>query len=116
MRPKVLIVVESDPRTSGRPAEAVRVAAGVGTWKKAEVSLYLRGPAILSLAEYSDEWIDEDNFSRYLPILKEWGRPVYVQEGAAEIAELGEPLAPFEEIPDARWASIAAQSTYVLRF
>lgn len=116
MKPQVLIVVESDPRTSGRPAEAIRVAAGIGTWKKAEVLLYLRGPAILSLSEYSDEWIDEDNFSRYLPILKEWGRPVYVQEGAPEIAELGEPLTPYEEISDAHWASIAAQATYAFRF
>ena len=116
MKPKVLIVVESDPRTSGRPAEAIRVAAGIGTWKKAEVLLYLRGPAILSLAEYSDEWIDEDNFSRYLPILKEWGRPVYVQTGASELELLEEPLTSFEEVSNAQWASLAAQSTYVLRF
>jgi hypothetical protein len=116
MKPKVLIVVESDPRTSGRPAEAIRVAAGIGTWKKAEVLLYLRGPAILSLAEYSDEWIDEDNFSRYLPILKEWGRPVYVQQGADELAELGDPLMPFEEITDSQWATLAARATYVFQF
>ena len=116
MKPRLLIVVESDPRTSGRPAEAIRVAAGVGTWKKVEVSLYLRGPAILSLAEYSDDWVDEVNFGRYLPILREWGRPVYVQAGAAELAELGEPLAPIEELPDAAWARLAAQSTHVLRF
>jgi sulfur relay (sulfurtransferase) DsrF/TusC family protein len=116
MKPRVLIVVESNPRTSGRPAEAIRVAAGIGTWKKVEVLLYLRGAAILSLSEYSDEWIDEDNFSRYLPILQEWGRPVYVQKGAAELALLGEALTPFEEVSDAQWASLAGRSTYVLRF
>jgi hypothetical protein len=116
MKPRLLIVVDSDPRTSGRPAEAIRVAAGVGTWKKVEVSLYLRGPAILSLSEYSDEWIDEDNFSRYLPILREWGRPVYVQAGAPELAELGDALVPFEELGDDGWARLAAQSTQVLRF
>jgi len=116
MKPWVLIVVESNPRTSGRPAEAIRVAAGIGTWKKVEVLLYLRGAAILSLSEFSDEWIDEDNFSRYLPILQEWGRPVYVQKGASELALLGEPLTPFEEVSDAQWASLAGRSTYVLRF
>ena len=116
MKPRVLIVVDSDPRTSGRPAEAIRMAAGIGTWRKAEVLIYLRGAAILSLSEYSDEWIDEDNFTRYLPILQEWGRPVYVQEGASELALLGEPLTPFEEVSEAHWASLAAQSTYVLRF
>jgi len=116
MKPRVLIVVESNPRTSGRPSEAIRVAAGIGTWKKVEVLLYLRGAAILSLSEYSDEWIDEDNFSRYLPILQEWGRPVYVQKGAPELALLGEALTPFEEVSDAQWASLAGRSTYVLRF
>ena len=116
MKPRLLILVESDPRTSGRPAEAIRMAAGVGTWKKVEVDLYLRGPAILSLAEYSDSWIDEDNFGRYLPILRESGRPVYVQQGAPEIQELGDPLAPLEEISDSRWAELSARSTHVLRF
>lgn len=116
MRPRLLIVVESDPRTSGRPAEAIRMAAGIGTWKKVEVDLYLRGAAILSLAEYSDEWIDEDNFGRYLPMLRESGRPVYVQAGAPELHDLGEPLAPYEELPDAAWARLAANSTQVLRF
>ena len=116
MKPRVLIVVESDPRTSGRPAEAIRVAAGIGTWRKVEILLHLRGPAILSLAQYSDEWIDEDNFGRYLPILQDLGRPVLVQQGARELAELGEPLIAFEEISDARWAELAAASHCVFRF
>lgn len=116
MKPSLLIVVESDPRASGGPAEAIRVAAGIGTWRKVEVALYLRGPAILSLAEYSDDWIDEDNFGRYLPILGEGGRPVYVQEGAPELQELGEPLVPFQQINDTDWALLAAKSTQVLRF
>lgn len=116
MKPRVLIVVESDPRTSGRPAEAIRVAAGIGTWKKVEILLYLRGPAILSLAEYSDDWIDEDNFGRYLPILRDLGQPVRVQQGAPEISELGEALVPFEEISEAGWAELAAQCHSVFRF
>ena len=86
------------------------------TWKKVEILLYLRGPAILSLAEYSDDWIDEDNFGRYLPILRDLDQPVRVQLGASELSELGEPLVPFEEISDARWAELAAESHYVFRF
>ena len=41
MKPKLLLLVTSDPRTSARPAEAVRIAAGIGAWKKADVTLYL---------------------------------------------------------------------------
>ncbi len=116
MNPKLLVIVESDPRTGGRPAEAIRIAAGVGTWKKTDVTLYLRGPAVLALSEFADELVDEDNFVRYLPIVGEFGRPVYVQGGAPLLAELGEPSLPYEEIDDARLASLAAGSNYVLRF
>ena len=116
MIPTLLVIVESDPRTTPRTAEAIRMAAGIGTWKKVRVSLYLRGPAVLALSEYPDELIDEDNFTRYLPILSELGRPIYVQAEAALISKLGEPSAPFEEIEDNTLARMAADSTYVLRF
>jgi len=32
--PKTLVMIETDPRTSPRPAEAIRIAAGIGAWKK----------------------------------------------------------------------------------
>lgn len=116
MIPKLLIIVESDPRITPRTAEAIRIAAGVGTWKKAEVTLCLRGPAVLSLTEYPDELVDEDNFTRYLPIVAEFGRPVYVQAGAPLLNDLGEPTLAFEEITDSDLAKIAASANYVLRF
>lgn len=116
MTPKLLLLVTSDPRTSGRPAEAIRIAAGVGTWKKAEVTLYLRGPAVLAAGEWVDELVDEDNFARYLPIVGEFGRPVYVQQGAPELADAGELTVKTEAIGDARLAELVTQATYVLRF
>ena len=35
--PKTLVIIETDPRTSARPAEAIRIAAGIGVWKKTDV-------------------------------------------------------------------------------
>ena len=116
MNPSALFIITGDPRTSARPAEAIRIAAGVGTWKKADVSVYLRGPAVLALSEYADEFIDEDNYTRYFPIVGEFGRPIYVQKGAAVLGEIGEAPLAFEEIDDSRLAQLAAQSDYVLRF
>ncbi len=114
--PKVLFIVTGDPRTNPRPAEAVRIAAGVGAWKKADISLYLRDSAVLALSEFADEFVDEDNYTRYLPIVGEFGRPIYVQQNAKELAELGESPLKFKEISDAELAAMAAQSNYVLRF
>src|SRR6185503_4571591 len=107
--PKVLIIVTGDPRSSAKPAEAIRIAAGVGTWKKADVTVYLRGPAVLALSEFVDEFIDEDNFSRYFPIVGEFGRPIYVQRGASLLGELGESPLKFEEVDDSRLAQLAAE-------
>ncbi len=116
MKRSLLFVVTGDPRRSARPAEAIRIAAGVGAWQKAEIRLYLRGPAVLALSEWTDELVDEDNYTRYLPIVREWGRPIYVERGATFLAELGQPALPFEEIEDAQLADLAAKSDGVLRF
>ena len=40
MKPRVLFIVTGDPRTSPRPAEAVRIAAGVVAWKRADIAVY----------------------------------------------------------------------------
>ena len=57
--PKTLVVIETDPRSSARPAEGIRIAAGIGAWKKTDVTLLLRGPAAYSLQEFADELVDE---------------------------------------------------------
>jgi hypothetical protein len=116
MKPKLLLLVTSDPRSSGRPAEAIRIAAGVGAWKKADVTIYLHGPAVLSASEWVDELREGDNFTRYLPIVADFGRPVYVQAGAPELAKAGELSVKTEAIDDTRLAELTAAATYVMRF
>jgi hypothetical protein len=116
VKPSLLFIITSDPRKSSRPAEAIRIAAGVGTWKKVDVSVYLRDAGVLALSEYADEFVDEDNYTRYFPIVAEGGRPIYVQRGAPLLAELGTPPLPFQEISDAELASLAASHTYTTRF
>ena len=116
MKSKVLFIITGDPRSSPRPAEAIRIAAGVGTWQKTEVSVYLRDAAVLALSERVDELVDEESFTRYFPMVAEFGRPVYVQHGAPLLREMGRPSLPFEEIDDGKLANLAADSTYVARF
>lgn len=116
MQPTVLFVITSDPRSSPRPAEAIRIAAGVGAWRKTGVSLYLRGDAVWALSEFPDELVDEDNFVRYLPIMGQWGHPVLVQKGAVPTADLGEPPLAMEEIDDETLARVVMRADYVARF
>lgn len=115
-QPLVVFIVDSDPRSSHRPAEAVRVAAGIGTWKKAHVRLVLRGEAVRALGEWVDDLKDEDNFTRYLPIIRDWGHPVYVEPDAPALADLGEASTPFAPLDTAGLARLCASATSVLRF
>ena len=111
-----LFLIMTDPRTSGRPAEAVRIAAGVGVWKKVEVTVYLRDAAVLLLSEETDGLVDGENCGRYLPILRESGRPVYVEKGAPLLSGGAPATVPVKEISDMELAALAAARDHVLRF
>jgi len=63
----LLIKIASDPRKSPRPAEAVRIGAGVGAWNKVKVHLLLEGAAVHCLDEFADELSNGELFPQYLP-------------------------------------------------
>ena len=88
MAKEMLIVITSDPRENRAAAEAVRVAAGVGAWKKAIPSLYLHGPAVLCLDEFADDYPDGILFRQYLPAVGEHGGSIFVEAGNPHLAEL----------------------------
>ena len=116
MPPGVLFIVTSDPRTSPRPAEAVRIAAGVGAWRKVAVTVYLRGPAVLALSEFPDDLADGENFIRYLPLVKESGGMICVQRGAPLLNDLGQRSDSFHEADDDELAALVMQNECVVRF
>ena len=116
MKPKVLFIVADDPRTSARPAEAIRIVAGVRAWEMAEISLYLRDAVVLALSEHAEELADGENYARYLPILANSGGPIYVERSAPQRFELASAALPYEEVSDQQLAALAASSDYVFRF
>ena len=113
--PRTLVIIETDPRTSPRPAEGIRIAAGIGAWKKTEVTLLLRGPAGYSLQEYADELMEEDNFVRYLPIVAEAPRPIYVEDSFADFGALEGSAFPYEKISSTQTAELIRANDYLIR-
>ena len=111
----LLFLITTDPRTSARPAEAVRIAAGICAWHKVAVTVYLRGAAILALSEFPDELADGDNFRRYLPLVTESGGRISAQRGAAFLSEIGQAPVPFQETDDAELATLVTGTDYVIR-
>ena len=116
MTPGVLFIITSDPRKSARPAEAVRIAAGVGAWRKVAVTLYLRDAAVLALSEFPHDLADGDNFSRYLPLVGESGGWICAQRGAALLKDIGQSPVPFHETGDDELAALVMKNECVLRF
>jgi hypothetical protein len=116
MTPGVLFIITSDPRTSPRPAEAVRLAAGVGAWRKVAVTIYLHGAAVLALSEFPDALADGDNFSRYLPLVRESGGVIRAQRGAALLQDIGQWSVSFHETGEDELAALVTQNDYVVRF
>ena len=113
--PRTLVIIETDPRCSARPAEGIRIAAGIGAWKKTDVTLLLRGHAAYSLQEYADELIDEDNFVRYLPLVAEGPQPIFVENSFTDLPALEGSAFRYEVISPEQTADLIAANDYLIR-
>lgn len=116
LRPSWLIVIESDPRTSPRPAEAVRIAAGVAVWKNVAVLIYLLGPAVQILAKSREALLDEDILVQSLPLLASEPDSILVDTASSQGVELNAAEFPYRTITIEEAAEIAARSSTVSRF
>jgi hypothetical protein len=94
--------------------EALRIAVGVAAWKRVDVAVYLGGPAVLTAAEEVDDLIDADNLVRYTPLLRELGRPVYID--AASQSRVTATAVPIQALDAPGLARLAASSSCLLRF
>ena len=112
----LLIIVTSDPRNSARPAEAIRIAAGVSAARNVKTGVYLHGPAVLALGSGNEDLVDSENFDRYLPLLFETPQRIMVQAGSPFAAGSGPDLGPVESIDERRLAAMIGGSASVLRF
>jgi hypothetical protein len=113
---ELLILVQTDPRRSPRPAEAIRLACGLGSWGSPRVALGLRGPAVRIL-HYEDEvLLDDHQFRQGLPIIAGWNQPVLVDADSVlprPTVDCGLQLVSLTEV---QWAQVLLTVRYTLRF
>lgn len=111
----LLIKISSDPRKSPRPAEAVRIGAGVGAWNKVKVHLLLEGPAVLCLDEFADELTQGELFTQYLPSIVNHGGRILVPEGTATLQSI-RPAVSFEKVTASEIAAFTGSMDHVMQF
>jgi sulfur relay (sulfurtransferase) DsrF/TusC family protein len=109
MPPSILFLIKSNPQKSHRPAEAIRIAVGLGTGKN-PLTLILAEKAPLLLNYESQELEDSETIERYLPILKEWMIPFYVEQEALQALSLDDHPFKVEAISTERIAQLISQA------
>jgi len=113
-KPHLIVFISSDPRASHRPAEAIRLAARVAAWKKVAVTVVLAGPAVAALNPDTDDFVDEESYAKYLPLLVQEGEPVWVDAEFQQGRTNGS--IPFKVVSRQELASACGAATYSLRF
>ena len=78
MKPKIVFLIRSNPLEDARVAEAVRMAAGLGTGQNS-VKIVLTGEALHLLDPNAEDLADMDIIEKFLPILGEWKIPFYAK-------------------------------------
>ena len=85
---RILVVVDSDPRTNPRVAEAVRMAGGVGVWDQVSVHVVLCGPAARALGEQAPSLPEARIFKQFIGMIRENGGQVSVMPDAESMEEI----------------------------
>jgi hypothetical protein len=111
----LLIRIVSDPKDSPRPAEAVRIAAGVGAWRKVQVHLVFEGASVRALDEFADELTSGDLFTQYLPAIPDHGGRIIVERGN-QFLDSVQPTVPFERLSAEQINDFAERMDHVMRF
>jgi hypothetical protein len=82
------MLIGSDPRSSPRPGEAIRIAAGIGAWQKVKVDIYLHDAAAACLHPFPEELRNGQLIEQYLPSIPAHGGQIFVQAGKAQGMQL----------------------------
>ncbi len=110
----MLIIIASDPRTSHRPAEAVRVAAGLAALGQQRISVCFCETAALILSQAPTGFVDGSVLREHLPLLAQEAQGIYAETGDPILE--GTEQIPYQRIGLTELAALARDASGVLRF
>ena len=116
MAAHVVILIDSNPAASPRPAEALRIATGLAIGRSTRVSVCIAGPAARTwrteLADDFSGWLDGDQVKHYWPGFLEAGGEIWVHGRAEDASLAGES----RRVDSAELAILVAQAGSLMRF
>lgn len=113
---KVLLIIDADPRTNPRAAEAVRLAGGVCVWEQVEISVVLYHAAARALGEAATDLPEGKMYKQFLPMIREKGGHVYVMPDDQTMEVLGTEVILKNNLKEPALAELAAEAEMVIRF
>ncbi|MCS1410277.1 MAG: hypothetical protein M2R45_03469 [Verrucomicrobia subdivision 3 bacterium] len=75
----MLVIITADPRTSHRPAEAIRVAAGLAALGELEIEVCFCQTAAPMLTQPAVAFIDSNVIEQYLPLLAKHAKTIWAE-------------------------------------
>jgi len=85
----VVVLISTDPRTSHRAFEAMRIGVGIVAGEN-DVTFVLAGPAAHLLDADTDELVDGDDVAKFRQSLRSLGVPFHVEASAIPAADWNE--------------------------
>ena len=113
---KILVVIDADPRSNRRVAEAVRTAGGVSVWQQVEMSVVLCGPAAAAVGEGAGQLSEGRMFKQFLPMVRENGGRVHLMPDPETMESIDATELVENNLKEPELAELAAQADYVMRF
>ena len=113
---KVLIIIDADPRTNPRAAEAVRLAGGVCVWEQVEVSVVLHHVAAHALGDAAADMPEGKIYKQFFPMIREKGGHVYVMPDDQTMEVLDTEVILKNHLKEPALAELAAEAAIVIRF
>lgn len=115
MIPKIVFLIRSNPEESHKPAEAIRIAAGLGVGKN-PLKIILTGEAPRILLSDEEDLIDVDIIEKFLPLVRDMSIPVYVDKRSVSGMPVKKSHYDFRIIEPEESSELLAGGHYVLVF
>ena len=110
----MLIVIASDPRETHRPAEAIRVAAGLAALGSVDIEVCFCQAAALVLGPKTDDLVDAHIIRDHLPLLAQHAKRICAESGDPFLSE--PKRIDYQRIGLTELAQWAARQRHVIRF
>ncbi|MBO34688.1 MAG: hypothetical protein CMO64_00635 [Verrucomicrobiales bacterium] len=115
-KPILLVVIDTDPRQNPRPAEALRMAGGIGVWDQVQVHVCLRGEASWAHAGDVSNLPNGAMYKQFIPMVRESGGRVFIQSTDDSCMAIDADTLMTMNLKDEKLAALATKADYVLRF